>query len=69
MNDTLQRIYQVVDDLESSGSLKKYRVVSSPQDPWFIVDGQKVLNLCSNNYLGLASDNRIRKSAIEAIEK
>lgn len=69
MKNSLQKIYQLVDDLESSGSLKKYRVVSSPQDSWFIVDNKKVLNLCSNNYLGLASHPKIRKAAIAAIKK
>jgi hypothetical protein len=48
MKDSLQKIYQAVDELTASGSLKKYRVVSSPQDSWFDVDGKKVLNLCSN---------------------
>jgi glycine C-acetyltransferase len=69
MKDNLRKIYQAVDDLESSGSIKKYRIVSSPQDSWFIVDDKKVLNFCSNNYLGLASDKRIRNAAIKAIKK
>jgi glycine C-acetyltransferase len=69
MKDSLQKIYQIVSDLESSGSLKKYRIVSSPQDSWFVVDNKKVLNLCSNNYLGLASDQRIRDAAISAIKE
>jgi glycine C-acetyltransferase len=69
MKDSLQKIYQAVDELTASGSLKKYRVVSSPQDSWFDVDGKKVLNLCSNNYLGLASNPKIREAAISAINK
>lgn len=69
MKDSLNKIYQSVDDLETSGSLKKYRIVSSPQDSWLIVDGKKVLNFCSNNYLGLASNKRIRSAAIDAINK
>lgn len=69
MNDGLQKIYQAVDDLESSGLLKRYRVVSSPQGAWFTVDDKKVLNLCSNNYLGLASDSRLCESAISAIKR
>lgn len=69
MKDSLEKIYQVVDDLASSGSLKKYRVVSSPQGSWITVDNKKVLNLCSNNYLGLASDSRVKEASIKAIEK
>jgi len=69
MKDSLKKIYQAVDDLQSSGSIKKYRVVSSPQDSWFTVDDKKVLNFCSNNYLGLASDKRIKNAALKAIKK
>ncbi len=45
------------------------RVVESPQGAWLIVNGKKVLNMCSNNYLGLAGDTRIGQAAIEAIQK
>lgn len=45
------------------------RVVESPQGPWLVVNGQRVLNLCSNNYLGLASDERVKKAATRAINK
>lgn len=45
------------------------RIVESPQGAWIVVNGIKVLNLCSNNYLGLAGDSRVAKAAIEAIEK
>lgn len=45
------------------------RVVESPQGAWIVVNGKKVLNLCSNNYLGLAGDQRVRKASIAAIEK
>lgn len=69
MKDSLKKIYRIVDDLTLSGSLKKYRVVSSPQGPWLTVDNKKVLNFCSNNYLGLASDKKIRNAAINSIKK
>jgi len=69
MKDGLKHIYQTVDDLTSSNTLKKYRVVSSPQGSWLIVDNKKVLNLCSNNYLGLAGNEKIRQASINAIEK
>lgn len=69
MKDSLQKIYRTVDDLTTSKTLKKYRIIDSPQDSWFIVDGQKVLNFCSNNYLGLASHPEVREAAIEGIKK
>lgn len=45
------------------------RTLSSPQGAWFTVNGKKVLNFCSNNYLGFAADERLKKAAIEAIKK
>ena len=69
MKDPLKRIYQTVDDLTATGLLKKYRQISSPQGPWLKADNKKVLNLCSNNYLGLASDPRVKQAAISAIKK
>lgn len=69
MNYPLQKTYDLVDQLIQTGTFKKYRVVSSPQGPWLIVDGKKVLNFCSNNYLGLASHPRVMKAAIDGIKK
>lgn len=69
MKDGLQKIYQTVDELSSTNTLKKYRVVSSPQGAWLIVEGKKVLNLCSNNYLGLASNQQVKDAAINAINQ
>ncbi len=45
------------------------KVLSGPSQPWTIVDGKKVLMMCSNNYLGLANHPRVRQAAMEAIEK
>lgn len=45
------------------------RVVESPQGAWIIVNGKKVLNFCSNNYLGLAGETQIGAAAIAAIKK
>jgi len=45
------------------------KVVGSAQGAWIIVNGKRVLNLCSNNYLGLAGDPKIGQAAIGAIKK
>jgi 8-amino-7-oxononanoate synthase len=56
-------------NLESSGTLRSLKTVDSPQGREIIVDDRRVLNFCSNDYLGLANDARIKKAAIEAIEE
>jgi glycine C-acetyltransferase len=44
------------------------RTLSSPQGAWLEVDGRRVLNLCSNNYLGLADHPHLKQAARQAIE-
>jgi len=55
--------------LKSKGLYSPIRVVESPQDAWIVVDGEKVLNMCSNNYLGLANSPKLRDRVIENMER
>src|SRR4029434_5966737 len=45
------------------------RTVESAQGAWMTVDGKRVLNLCANNYLGLANHPRLKAAAHAAIER
>ena len=45
------------------------RTIEGPQGAWFVVDGKRVLNLCSNNYLGFANHPRLKEAAKRAIEE
>jgi len=53
--------------LESKSLRRHWRTVQSSQSREIILDGKRVLNFCSNNYLGLADDERIKKAALEAV--
>jgi glycine C-acetyltransferase len=56
-------------NLRKSGLYTTIRTLSSPQGAWLIVDGEQVLNFCSNNYLGLANHPHVRQAATRAIEE
>jgi 8-amino-7-oxononanoate synthase len=53
-------------ELERLGLSRRLRLVSGPQGPTVLLDGQPVLLLCSNNYLGLADHPQVREAAAEA---
>jgi glycine C-acetyltransferase len=54
--------------LRASGLFTTLRVIDSPPGAWMQVDGKRVLNLCTNNYLGLAGDERLKRAAKQAID-
>ena len=58
-----------IDDLKEKGLYNTIRVLGSPQDAWVTIGGRRMLNLCSNNYLGFANSDGMKRSAIEGIEK
>jgi glycine C-acetyltransferase len=55
--------------LEADGLLKRERVITSPQGAWIEADGRRVVNLCANNYLGLAGDPALVRVAQEALPR
>ena len=64
-----QWIADELSNLKESGLFTKIRTLSSPQGAWLVVDGKKVLNFCSNNYLGLANHPHLVESAKAAIDE
>jgi glycine C-acetyltransferase len=69
MENKLQWIHDELQKLKDDGLYNRIRTLSSPQGAWLIVDGKRVLNFCSNNYLGLANHPRIVQAAQEAVKK
>jgi len=67
--DKLAFIRVNLDELQKTGLYNQIRTIQSTQGAWLVVDGKRVLNFCSNNYLGLANHPDLRRAAIRAIEE
>ncbi|HEX5840628.1 MAG TPA: glycine C-acetyltransferase [Anaerolineales bacterium] len=65
----LDWLNQEIDGLKEQGLYNRIRTIGSAQGAWLTVDGQNVLNFCSNNYLGLANHPKIVEAAKEATNK
>ena len=59
-----------LDDIRAAGTWKTERVIATPQGTTIRVsDGKPVLNLCANNYLGLAQHPAVKQAAHEALDQ
>lgn len=65
----LQFLKDEIENLKKQNLYTPLPVLGDEQKAVTIVNGKKVINLSSNNYLGLANHPRIRKAAKEAIDK
>ena len=63
------RVETELADIAAQGLTKRERVLQSRQGASVQVGGRAVLNLCANNYLGLASDPRVIEAGIAAIRE
>jgi len=59
-------IEERLQELKHAGLYRRLRMISGPQGPRVVLDGEPVLLLCSNNYLGLADHPRVRQAAADA---
>lgn len=57
-----------LDDLKSKGLYNEINVLQGANGPIIKIKGKDLINLSSNNYLGLASDERMKRASIEATE-
>jgi glycine C-acetyltransferase len=65
-----QHINQQLADIRAAGTYKQERVIVTPQGTTIrVTDGQPVLNLCANNYLGLAQHPAVATAAKDAIDR
>jgi glycine C-acetyltransferase len=68
MSNKLQWLEDEIQNLRDAGLYNRIRTLSSAQGAWLMVDGERVLNFCSNNYLGLANHPRIVAAARKAVD-
>jgi glycine C-acetyltransferase len=69
MSNKLQWIEDELQNLKEAGLYNRIRTLNSPQGAWLVVDGRRVLNFCSNNYLGLANHPRLVQAARDAADR
>ena len=65
----LNYLKEKIQDLKDQGVYRKLPILEGPNEAEVILNGKKVINLSSNNYLGFANHPRLKKAAIEAVEK
>jgi glycine C-acetyltransferase len=65
----LHYLHDALEDLKSRHLYSRLKILEGEQKPVAIFDGREVINLSSNNYLGLTTHPKLRRPAIEAIRK
>jgi glycine C-acetyltransferase len=67
--DFEKQLAQTLAEIEAQGLYKRERIITSPQDAHIAVaGGKRVLNMCANNYLGLADHPALIAAAKEALD-
>jgi len=65
-----ERLSRETEALDAAGLLKRERVIGSAQGPVVrLADGREMINLCANNYLGLANHPAVLKAAHDALTR
>src|SRR3989337_3053977 len=69
MSDPLSYLADELQDLRERGLFRWPRRLDGPQEPGARYDGKEVINLCSNNYLGLANHPALKEAARRALDE
>jgi glycine C-acetyltransferase len=64
----LSHLKQTLAGIEAEGLMKRERLIEGPQGAHVTIGGRRMLNLCANNYLGLADDPRLIAAAKAAMD-
>src|ERR1700758_5155535 len=65
----MQYITDQLNELRAKGAAPKLRVLDGENKPVCMIDGKEVINLASNNYLGLTTHKALRKAALDAVKR
>lgn len=65
----MDKYTQAIADMKAKGLYNDIRVIESGQGAYLTIKGEKKLNLCSNNYVGLASNPRLVEAVIKAVKE
>ena len=65
----LEEIKAEIESLKEAGLYVNIRTVESAVSAWMVVDGKRILNLTSNNYLGFANEPKLREAAKRALDE
>jgi glycine C-acetyltransferase len=69
-HDFVAHLRQTLEEIRDAGLYKAERIIATPQDAHIrVADGAEVLNMCANNYLGLAEHAEIVKAAHEGLDR
>jgi glycine C-acetyltransferase len=69
MTDKLAWVSEEIQELKEAGLYNHIRTLDSAQGAWLDIEGQRVLNFSSNNYLGLANHPRLVEAAHKALDR
>src|SRR5512133_1154641 len=69
MSNPLQYLHDQLEEFRAQGTYQRLRVLESASAAESTFDGKQVINLASNNYLGLTTHPKLREAAIEAIRR
>ncbi len=69
LSKPLSFVKDELETLKRDGLYNSIRTLEGPQGPWVAINGEPMLNFCSNNYLGLAADPRLKEAAQAAIHQ
>ena len=68
-NEAFAYYRETLQEIEASGVRKSERIITTPQSAHIFADGKELINMCANNYLGLADNKDLIEAAKNAYDE